>query len=308
MPDVSLKGQLDSGGAMGRKIYFPLFFIVLMLAGCSGLPQTAVNNAGQIVVTVTPASPNLQTFGQQAFTVNVSGTTNAAVTWEVNGVPGGNATTGTISSSGMYSAPHFLTSTIIPAQPPTTVTITAVSQANAAASGSAMVILTTQGQSAQSGAVELGSSGGNIHDSSQSGNTITCCGGTLGSLLTRNGTLFIMSNNHVLADSDSGTLGDGVIQPGLVDTGTCTSTGTATVANLSQFFTLENNPPNPVDVAIAQIVAGKVDTTGNILLLGSAVDANGVPLPGAPLAGSGIAASVSDEVAKTGRSSGLTCS
>jgi hypothetical protein len=194
------------------------------------------------------------------------------------------------------------------------VTITAVSQASAAASGTATVTLTTQGESAQSGAVELGSSGGNIHASSQSGNKITCCGGTLGALLDRNAAFFILSNNHVLADSDAGTigsggtLGDAIIQPGLIDTGTCTSTGAATVANLSQFFMLEGNPPNPVDAAIAQIVAGKVDTTGNILLLGTGVDANGVPLPGAPMAGSGILASMNDPVAKSGRSSGLTCS
>lgn len=289
--------------------FFPFFFSVFMIAaGCSGVPHSNVVNQGQIVVTVTPAAPSLQTFGKQAFTAKVTGTTNTAVTWEVNGVAGGNVTTGTISSSGMFSAPHFLSSSIIPQNGSATVMITAVSQASASASGAATMTLTTQGQSAQSGAIELGSSGGNIHASSQSGNTIACCGGTLGSLLNRNGSFFILSNNHVLADSDAATLGDAVIQPGLVDTGTCTSTGTSTVANLSQFFKLEGNPANPVDAAIAQIVSGKVDTSGNILLLGSGVDANGVPTAGAPLAGPGTSASLNDLVAKSGRSSGLTCS
>jgi hypothetical protein len=294
---------------MRRMNFLPFLLIVLFLTvGCSGLPQNIMNQ-GQIVVTVSPGAPTLQTFGKQAFTVKVTGTTNTAVTWEVNGVQGGNATTGTISASGMYSAPHFISSAIIPANnAPVTVTIKAISQASATAFGSATMTLMTQGQSAQSGAVELGSSGGNIHASSQSANTITCCGGTLGSLLNRNGTFFILSNNHVLADSDAGTAGDAIIQPGLVDTGTCTSTGATTVANLSQFFTLEGNPTNPVDAAIAQIVSGKVDTSGNILLLGSAVDANNVPLAGAPMAGSGILASINDPVAKSGRSSGLTCS
>ena len=64
------------------------------------------------------------------FTATVSGTTNTAVTWQVNGVPGGNSTVGTISSDGLYTAPAV--------QPnPSTVTITAVSQADPTKSGSA---------------------------------------------------------------------------------------------------------------------------------------------------------------------------
>ena len=269
---------------------------------------TVTAGTGGVMVSVTPGSATVQTFGKQAFTANVTGTTNTAVTWEVNGVAGGNATTGVINSSGMFTAPNFITGSLIPMNMPNAmVTITAVSQASASASGTATVTLTTQGQSPENGAVELGSSGGNIHDSSQSGNSITCCGGTLGSLVSRNGSLFILSNNHVLARSDSATLGDAIIQPGLIDV-QCSSTGATTVANLTQFFTLEGNPANPVDVAIAQIVAGKVDTTGKILLLGTSVDANGVPVAGEPMAGSGILANINDPVAKSGRSSGLTCS
>jgi hypothetical protein len=242
----------------------------------------------------------------------VTGSSNTAVTWQVNGVAGGSTTTGTISASGVYSAPHYISGSIIPANSnPVTVTITAISQANPSANGTATITLTTQGQTAQTGAMELGTSGSNIHASVVSGNSITCCGGTLGSLVVRNGTNYILSNNHVLADSDAGTIGDAIIQPGLIDNpapNTCTSTGTTTAANLSQFFTLEGNPPNPVDAAIAQIVSGKVDTSGNILLLGATADANGVPLAGAPEAGSGEAPSLGLAVTKSGRTSGLTCS
>ena len=39
------------------------------------------------------------------FTATVTGTTNTAVTWSVNGVAGGNSTVGTISTSGAYTAP-----------------------------------------------------------------------------------------------------------------------------------------------------------------------------------------------------------
>jgi hypothetical protein len=287
--------------------------LVPMLATCSSLPKTNVNNQN-VMVNVAPSTITLTTFGKEAFTQTVTGTTNTAVTWQVNSVTGGSVTTGTISSSGAYSAPHSISGSIIPADTskPVTVTITAISQADPAATGTATITFLTQGQAAQTGAIELGTSGSNIHASSTSGNTISCCGGTLGSLVVRNGTNYILSNNHVLANSDSGTTGDAIIQPGLIDNPainpTCQSAGTTTVANLSQFFTLEGNPPNPVDAAIAQIVSGQVDTSGNILLLGAMADANGVPLAGAPHAGSGVVANVGTLVAKSGRSSGLTCS
>jgi hypothetical protein len=285
--------------------------VASVLAACSGLPVGTVTS-GNVTVTVQPSSQTLSTFGTQTFTPTVTGASNTAVTWQVNGVTGGSTTTGTISASGVYSAPHYISGTIIPTSSnPVTVTITAISQANPSANGTATITLTTQGQTAQTGAMELGTSGSNIHASVVSGNSITCCGGTLGSLVVRNGTNYILSNNHVLANSDAGTIGDAIIQPGLIDNpapNTCTSTGTTTAANLSQFFTLEGNPPNPVDAAIAQIVSGKVDTSGNILLLGSAADANGVPLAGAPEGGSGEAPSLELAVAKSGRTTGLTCS
>jgi hypothetical protein len=112
----------------------------------------------------------------------------------------------------------------------------------------------------------------------------------------------------VLARSDIAGIGDPIIQPGLVDTSTCTSSGARTVANLSAFYNLESGPQPKIDAAIAQVVPGDVDPAGTILYLGASVDANGVPVPGAPHAGSGVTASLSMPVAKSGRSTGLTCS
>jgi hypothetical protein len=287
--------------------------IVPILATCSSPPKINVNNPS-VTVSVAPSTVTLTTFGKETFTQTVTGTSNAAVTWQVNGVTGGSVTTGTISSSGAYSAPHSISRSITPADTskPVVVTITAISQADPAATGTGTITLLTQGQAAQTGAIKLGTSGSNLRASSTSGNTISCCGGTLGSLVVRNGTNYVLSNNHVLANSDSGALGDAIIQPGLIDNPaintTCQGAGTTTVANLSQFFTLEGNPPNPVDAAIAKIVSGQVDTSGNILLLGATADANGVPLAGAPHAGSGVIANVGTLVTKSGRSSGLTCS
>ena len=191
----------------------------------------------------------------------------------------------------------------------TTVTVKAVSQAQSTASGSSSVTVSPDNANAQSGAVELGTSGSNAHDfNNTANNTITCCGGTLGSLVTRAGVKYILSNNHILARSDGATLGDDIVQPGLIDTATCSASDATTVANLSEFFDLENSPVPNIDAAIAQIISGKVDTTGKIIYLGATVDANNVPVPAAPQSGSGMAGTVNLAVAKSGRSTGLTCS
>jgi hypothetical protein len=69
------------------------------------------------------------------FTATVRNTTNAAVTWQVDGVSGGNATVGTISTSGLYTAPATVPN-------PNSVTVKAVSQADATKSASATVTIT----------------------------------------------------------------------------------------------------------------------------------------------------------------------
>ena len=81
-----------------------------------------------------------------------------------------------------------------------------------------------QNQAVQTGYVQMGSSGGNAndYDSRKDGGgkeyVNDCCGGTLGALVTdRNGNPYILSNNHVLAESDQARAGDTVVQPALVD-------------------------------------------------------------------------------------------
>jgi hypothetical protein len=263
-------------------------------------------------VSVSPTAASVANFGTQQFTASVNGAPSTAVTWEVNGIAGGSQTIGFISTSGLYVAPSG-----VPTKSDskgnsitTTVTVSAVSQANSSASGSATVTIQAGNQSAQSGAIQMGTSGGNANDSSTNTatHTITCCGATLGSLVTRGGTQYILSNTHVLARSDIAQIGDPIIQPGLIDTATCTTSGARTVANLSAFYNLETGAPPKIDAAIAQIVASNVDSGGNILYLGATADANGVPVPGAPHAGSGVGATLGMGVAKSGRSTGLTCS
>jgi len=279
----------------------------------SGSATVTVTTAGpSSAVSVSPATASVANFGTLQFNAAINGVPSTAVNWEVDGIVGGNQSVGFISTSGLYVAPGG-----VPTKSDgkgnsvtTTASVTAVSQANSADSGSATVTIQPANGNAESGAITLGASGGNANDSSTNttAHTITCCGGTLGSLVTRGGTQFILSNTHILARSDIAQVGDAIIQPGLIDTSTCTSASARTVANLSAFYNLETGALPKIDAAIAQVVPGDVDPGGNILYLGGTADANGVPVPGAPHAGSGVAASLGMGVAKSGRSTGLTCS
>jgi hypothetical protein len=275
----------------------------------SGTAVVTVTSASGGTVAVAPAAVTVEVFTTQQFSATINGQTSTAVTWQVNGVTGGNTTTGTISTSGLYSAPHSISNSIIPPNgAPVTVQIKAVSTANASNSGTATVTLQVPNQQTENSPVELGTSGSNAKDTITSGGKTTCCGGTLGALVTRGGTQYILSADHVLARSGAGTAGDPIVQPGLIETN-CSPSGTSTVANLTQgSFNLQNPSSATVDAAIAQVVSGAVDTSGNILLLGSSTDANGVPAAGIPNGGKGQAASVNLPVAKSGRTTGLTCS
>jgi hypothetical protein len=261
-------------------------------------------------VSISPSAASVPNFGTQQFTASVNGAPSSAVIWQVNGVAGGSQAFGFISTTGLYVAPSGVPtkSDGKGSSVTTTLAVSAVSQTNGSAFGTATVTIAPLNQAPEAGAIHLGASGGNANDSSTTGRMITCCGGTLGSLVTRRGTQYILSNTHVLARSDLAQLNDPIIEPGLIDTGSCTASGAQTVANLSAFYNLETGAAPRVDAAIAQVVPGNVDSGGNILYLGATTDANGVPVAGAPHAGSGVAASVGMPIAKSGRSTGLTCS
>ncbi len=161
--------------------------------------------------------------------------------------------------------------------------------------GGVSVVLADSGpnhKAVQAWPISLGTSGGNINDIS----TLYCCSGTLGSLVQDGaGTQYILGNNHVLARSNLGTLGDPVNQPGMIDQN-CLQNGT--VANLSafvplQFATKSGTPLNQVDAAIAQVTTESVRTDGAILDIGT-------------ISGSTMSASVNQSVQKSGRTTGRT--
>jgi hypothetical protein len=267
-------------------------------------------------ITVQPNPGGATVFGTEQFVAFLNNLSNSAVTWQVNGVTGGGQQIGFISSSGLYIAPGAVptASNGKGQSTPTTVTVTAVSQVDPAVSGSAIV--TFDNSLAQNLTSYFGMSGGNQMDSQTSGNSIYCCSGTLGSAVTRGGTLYILSNNHVLARDDLGTVtsgttpGDNIIQPGLIDAN-CGQGIFDIIGNLFQFYNLETGPAPKIDAAIAlPVQSGVVDAQGRILYLGATTDANNVPVPEAPHGGSGLpetSALLNRAVAKSGRT-GLTCS
>jgi len=142
--------------------------------------------------------------------------------------------------------------------------------------------------------IKLGCSGGNAYDLANG----YCCSGTLGSLITKSGKFYILSNSHVLAgdfasspgDPDISQIGDPINQPGLIDVG-CQNIPDDYVAHLSSLTTL--NTSANVDAAIAEIIAGQVRTDGYILGIGT-------------LSSATADAYVGMDVKKSGRTTGLT--
>jgi hypothetical protein len=88
-------------------------------------PVTIVSASSTLTVTVStsPTATEVYTGTTQSFTANVTGNSNTAVNWQVNG-GAGDSSVGTISSSGVYTAPASVSS-------PALVVIGAVSQASA---------------------------------------------------------------------------------------------------------------------------------------------------------------------------------
>ncbi len=140
--------------------------------------------------------------------------------------------------------------------------------------------------------IQLGTSGGWGNDLANG----YCCGGTLGSLVTKGGKQYILSNYHVLeADIVMGgnnrvaANGDPVIQPGLIDVN-CGASKAQAVASLVLSHSL---PRSNVDAAIAEVVSGTVSTDGAILEIGT-------------ISSQTITASLNQAVKKSGRTTGLS--
>lgn len=104
------------------------------VADPSKVGSASVTVQGTVNISISPTSATVRVRKTRAFTATVSNTTNKAVTWQVNGITGGNSTVGTISSLGTYRAPNS-----VPA--PNTVQVKGISVADPAKSATAVVTI-----------------------------------------------------------------------------------------------------------------------------------------------------------------------
>ena len=69
------------------------------------LQGSGINGTQGALVAITPLTPCVQPLQSIQLTARTQNLTNTAVNWYVNNIPGGNSTVGTVSSTGLYTAP-----------------------------------------------------------------------------------------------------------------------------------------------------------------------------------------------------------
>jgi hypothetical protein len=240
------------------------------------------------MLSIAPSTATVKAGFSEPFTANVGGTTNDSVSWSVVDLPGDSTYPGSVVG-GTYTAPA-------PVVTPDTFTVSAVSNADPTKTASASVnVVPLENQEQQTLPIKLGASGVNA----KAGD---CCSGTLGSLLVdQKGNQYILSNNHVIGRVGNAAPGEPIVQPGYVDT-LCNFTLPKTVAN---FTIAPSITSSNVDAAIAEVVPGAVDNQGEIIGLGGiATDGSYIS---APPANTTVPAVIGMSVAKSGRTTGLTC-
>lgn len=118
-------------------LYLALLTLASVSCGCklgNGGFAAPPSSPSTISVTLSPSPANVRAGGSQQFTATVSGSANQSVSWTVNGVAGGNASVGTVTSAGLYTAPGSVPSS-------NTVTLGATSAADASATASSAITL-----------------------------------------------------------------------------------------------------------------------------------------------------------------------
>jgi photosystem II stability/assembly factor-like uncharacterized protein len=120
-------------GRLPLALFLMPCFQMLIVSGCGGGASTSIPPP-VVSIAISPTSGSVQVGLTLQFSASVSGTSNTAVTWQTNGVTGGAASTGTISTSGLYTAPSAVPTT-------NTVTVTATSAADTTKNASATVTI-----------------------------------------------------------------------------------------------------------------------------------------------------------------------
>ena len=113
----------------------PSLLVALASNSCGGLVSSSA--PAPVIVTVSPASAQPFAGTTVSFSANVQNAGSSAVSWQVNTIQGGDPTIGTISNSGIFTAPDLVPS-------PPTVTVTAVLQTDPTKSASSSVTIQSQ--------------------------------------------------------------------------------------------------------------------------------------------------------------------
>src|SRR5579864_613813 len=113
-----------------------LMGLAVLIAASLATPTVA-----QVSVTISPSVITVATMATQSFTATVSGSTNTAVTWQVNGVNGGSSANGQVSTTilGTANEALYLAPSAVPS--PASVSVTAISQADPTKSATATVTI-----------------------------------------------------------------------------------------------------------------------------------------------------------------------
>jgi hypothetical protein len=118
-----------------RMLLIAAFLLCLICTSCGAVGSgPAPPPPASVTITVMPNSAQPFPGVNVQFTAVVKNASSSAVNWQVNQVPSGNATVGTISSTGYYTAPNSVPN-------PATVTVTAVLQMDSTKTGSASVTI-----------------------------------------------------------------------------------------------------------------------------------------------------------------------
>ena len=110
---------------------------------CSGgggarAPSNTPDPSTAVTVSISPSSTQIAAGASVPFIATVQNATNLAVSWQVNGIPGGNSFVGTITASGAGTATYMAPASV---SAPLMVTVSAVSQADTTKAASATVTI-----------------------------------------------------------------------------------------------------------------------------------------------------------------------
>ncbi len=115
--------------------FFTIACLLLLTVTAVARNSTPGVRPPSVIVTISPTSALLAINTTQQFTATVTGTNNMGVIWSVDGVVGGNTSVGSITKSGLYTAPSTAGGH--------TVTVTSIVNPSSKASAAVMVMSLT---------------------------------------------------------------------------------------------------------------------------------------------------------------------